>query len=115
MLGTPNSMQKNPRYFNVLLDIYDFFEKKPRKIGSMNVLIDPGIGFGKTLKHNLILISRISLYHSLGLPILVGTSEKNLLVKYQMYMTVVKELGGQLHQCCTLFSQGVQVLECTMF
>ena len=56
--GNPDVMQKNPKYQNVLLDIYDFFEKKIkflRKIGIKhnNIILDPGIGFGKNLKHNM--------------------------------------------------------------
>ena len=57
-LGNPDVMQKNPKYKNILLDIYDFFEKKIKflnKIGINhdNIILDPGIGFGKNLKHNM--------------------------------------------------------------
>ena len=56
-------MQKNPKYKNVLLDIYDFFEKNiNNKIDNKKIILDPGIGFGKNLKHNLTLISKISLF-----------------------------------------------------
>ena len=78
MQGNPNTMQKKPKYKNVLLDIYDFFESKIKNFEDKKIIIDPGIGFGKNLKHNLTLISKISLFHSLGLPILVGTSKKGL-------------------------------------
>ncbi len=80
MQGNPNTMQKNPKYNNVLLDIYDFFENKiKRNLKNDKIIVDPGIGFGKTLKHNLTLISKISLFHSLGFPILVGTSRKRFI------------------------------------
>ena len=78
MQGNPNTMQKKPKYKNVLLDIYDFFESKNKDIEDKKYIIDPGIGFGKNLKHNLTLISKISLFHSLGFPILIGTSKKDL-------------------------------------
>ena len=79
MQGTPNTMQKNPNYKNVLLDIYDFFEKNiNKKFDNKKIILDPGIGFGKNLKHNLTLISKISLFHSLGFPILIGTSKKKI-------------------------------------
>ena len=65
MQGTPNTMQKDPKYKNVLLDIYDFFEKKIKSKKDKKIILDPGIGFGKNLKHNLTLISKISLFHSL--------------------------------------------------
>ena len=80
MKGTPNTMQKKPKYNNVLLDIYDFFEEKINKrFDNKKIVLDPGIGFGKNLKHNLTLISKISLFHSLGFPILIGTSRKRFI------------------------------------
>ena len=80
MQGTPNTMQINPKYNNVLLDIYDYFENKIKTdFGDKKIILDPGIGFGKTLKHNLTLISNISLFHSLGLPIMIGTSRKRFI------------------------------------
>ena len=82
MQGTPDNMQDNPKYKNVLLDIYDFFENNIKKLNNNKIILDPGIGFGKTLKHNLTLISKISLFHSLGFPILVGTSRKDLSIRY---------------------------------
>ena len=70
MQGTPQTMQVNPSYKHVLLDIYDYFEKKIEdqskdKKYPINIILDPGIGFGKNLKHNLILMRNISLFHSL--------------------------------------------------
>ena len=99
-LGVPEKMQKNPRYKNELLDIYDFFEKKIRFLRSIGInhnkiILDPGIGFGKNLKHNITIIKNISIYHSLGLPILIGMSRKNLLNNYPLLMTVLQELEDQ--------------------
>ena len=81
--GSPENMQNKPSYKNELLDIYDFFDEKIKFLRSIgikhnNIIIDPGIGFGKNLKHNMNLISNISIFHTLGLPILVGISRKNL-------------------------------------
>jgi dihydropteroate synthase len=75
MQGTPKNMQKKPIYKNVVLDIYDFFENKIKKIRSLgikhnNIILDPGIGFGKNLKHNMTLINNISIFHSLGFPVI---------------------------------------------
>ena len=83
-------MQNKPSYKNELLDIYDFFEKKIKLIRSKgikhnNIILDPGIGFGKNLKHNMSLIHNISIFHSLGFPILVGNSRKRF----------IKELSGK--------------------
>ena len=89
-------MQKNPKYKNDLLDIYDFFEEKIKLLRSKgikhnNIILDPGIGFGKNLKHNMTLIKNISIYHSLGFPILLGTSRKNLLKSCQEIMIVCQD------------------------
>ena len=110
MQGTPSTMQKNPKYQNVLLDIYDFFEKKiinnPKH---RKIIIDPGIGFGKTLKHNLTLISKISLFHSLGFPILVGTSRKRFINQISGKHDSNDRTGGTLASVLFLMSQGVQI------
>ena len=110
MQGTPNTMQVNPKYKNVLLDIYDYFEKNSKKLFcDKNIILDPGIGFGKTLKHNLTLISKISLFHSLGFPILVGTSRKRFINQISGKYDSKERLGGTLASVLYLLSQGVQV------
>ena len=110
MQGTPKTMQKNPKYQNVLLDIYDFFEKNinSNQLGK-KLILDPGIGFGKTLKHNLTLISKISLFHSLGLPILVGTSRKRFINQISGVYDSKERTGGTLASVIYLLSQGVQI------
>ena len=83
MQGLPSTMQKKPKYEDALLDIFDFFEEKinfckKKKYKHEFIILDPGIGFGKNLNHNLRIMSKISTFHSLGCPILLGTSKKNL-------------------------------------
>ncbi len=110
MQGTPKTMQRNPKYKNVLLDIYDFFEKEISNItDNKKIIIDPGIGFGKTLKHNLTLISNISLFHSLGFPILVGTSRKRFINQISGEFDSKDRTGGTLASVLYLLSQGVQI------
>ena len=110
MKGTPKTMQRNPKYKNVLLDIYDFFEKEISNItDNKKIIIDPGIGFGKTLKHNLTLISNISLFHSLGFPILVGTSRKRFINQISGEFDSKDRTGGTLASVLYLLSQGVQI------
>ncbi len=87
MQGTPSTMQNNPTYEDVILDIFDFFEEKINFFVKKNykkelIILDPGIGFGKNLNHNLRLISKISIFHSLGCPILIGTSRKKIYRTY---------------------------------
>ena len=110
MQGTPNTMQLNPKYENVLLDIYDFFENNIKnKLKDNKIILDPGIGFGKTLKHNLTLISNISLFHSLGFPILIGTSRKRFINQISGLYDSNERIGGTLASVLFLLSQGVQI------
>ena len=114
MQGTPNTMQKNPRYNDVLLDIFDFFEKKINFCTKKNfkkdfIIIDPGIGFGKNLNHNLRLISKISIFHSLGCPILIGTSRKRFIEHIVTKFDTQDRTGGTLASVLYGLSQGVQI------
>ena len=113
MQGTPNTMQINPSYKNVLLDIYDFFEKKIntdfKKFKYKKFIIDPGIGFGKNLKHNLILIHNISLFHSLGFPLLIGTSRKRFISQISAEFDSKERIGGTLASVLYSLQQGVQI------
>ena len=110
MKGTPNTMQKNPKYKNVLLDIYDFFQNKINsKLIGKKIILDPGIGFGKTLKHNLSLISNISLFHSLGFPVMIGTSRKRFISQISKKNDSEDRTGGTIASVLYLLSQGVQI------
>ena len=110
MQGTPNTMQINPKYQNVLLDIYDFFEKSIKtNFDNKKIILDPGIGFGKNLKHNLTLISKISLFHSLGFPILIGTSRKRFINQITGKYDSNDRTGGTIASVLFLLSQGVQI------
>ena len=113
MQGTPNTMQISPKYKNVLLDIYDFFENKLdkdfKKFKYKKFIIDPGIGFGKNLKHNLILMNKISLYHTLGFPLLIGTSRKRFINQVSGSFDSKERIGGTLASILYTLSQGVQI------
>ena len=113
--GTPEIMQKNPKYKNVILDIYDFFDKKIKFIRSNgikhnNIIIDPGIGFGKNLKHNMTLISNISIFHTLGFPILLGLSRKRFIKDLSGKNDTKSRLGGTVSSSIFALMQGVQIL-----
>ena len=113
--GNPEKMQKNPRYKNELLDIYDFFEKKikllkSRGIKHEKIILDPGIGFGKNLKHNMSLIRNISIFHSLGFPILVGNSRKRFIKELSGKNDSKFRNGGTIASSIYLMMQGVQIL-----
>ncbi|MDA8851417.1 dihydropteroate synthase [Candidatus Pelagibacter sp.] len=113
--GTPEKMQKNPKYKNELLDIYDFFEQKikfliSKGIKHNNIMIDPGIGFGKNLKHNMNLIRSVSIFHTLGFPILLGLSRKKFIKDLSGKNDSKDRLGGTVASSLYAIMQGVQVL-----
>ena len=113
--GTPENMQNKPRYKNELLDIYDFFEKKIEFLRSIGIkhnkiIIDPGIGFGKNLRHNMNIISNISIFHSLGFPILVGNSRKRFIKEISGKNDTKNRIGGTVASSIYLMLQGIQVL-----
>ena len=113
--GNPTTMQNNPKYKNVVLDIYDFFENKIKYIRSKgirhnNIILDPGIGFGKNLKHNITLLRNISIFHSLGFPIMLGTSRKRFIKELSGENDSKERLGGTISSSLLAIMQGVQIL-----
>jgi dihydropteroate synthase len=84
MRGTPRTMQRDPRYADVVGEVYDFLADQLLRleeagVDTAKVVVDPGIGFGKTVEHNLELLRRLREFTSLGRPVLVGTSRKSFL------------------------------------
>ena len=82
MKGKPKIMQKNPKYRNAVNEIKLFLKKRistARKAGIKDIIIDPGIGFGKTTHHNLQILRRLNEFRKLGCPILIGTSRKTFI------------------------------------
>ena len=107
-------MQNNPTYKDAILDIFDFFEKKINYCLKQNfrkelIIVDPGIGFGKNLDHNLRLMSKISIFHSLGCPILLGTSRKRFIEHIVTNFDTPDRTGGTLASVLHGLSQGVQI------
>jgi dihydropteroate synthase len=113
--GNPEYMQNKPNYQNELLDIYDFFEDKIKFLRSKgikhsNIIIDPGIGFGKNLKHNMNLIRGISIFHTLGFPILLGLSRKKFIKDLSGKNDTKSRVGGTIASSLYSMMQGVQIL-----
>ncbi|MBD1156548.1 dihydropteroate synthase [Pelagibacterales bacterium SAG-MED20] len=113
--GIPENMQNNPRYKNELLDIYDYFEERIKFLRSIGIkhnriIIDPGIGFGKNLKHNMNLIKRVSIFHTLGFPILLGLSRKKFIKELSGKNDTRERIGGSIASCLYSMMQGVQIL-----
>ena len=113
-ISTPKLMQKKTNYKNIILDVYDFLEKKITEcevsnIDRSKIIIDPGIGFGKNVKQNLKLIENIALFHSLGVPILIGSSRKSFISKIIKNTLVNNRIGGSISSVIYSLSQGVQI------
>jgi dihydropteroate synthase len=96
--GEPKTMQLAPRYDDVLLDVYDGLEERVEAavaagIARERITIDPGIGFGKTFRQNLDLLAGLTIFHGLGLPLLVGLSRKGFVGA----LTGEKVAGNRVH------------------
>ena len=112
--GTPATMQAEPRYDDVLLDVYDHLEARllaaeAAGIDRARVLLDPGIGFGKTVAHNLALLRGLSLFHGLGCPILLGVSRKRFIGTIAGVDRADARAPGTLSVTLAGLMQGVQM------
>ena len=113
--GTPENMQDDPTYDDVLLDVYDFLAERitaavAAGIPRDQIVIDPGIGFGKTVAHNLILLRGIAIFHSLGCPILLGASRKRFISVIGGGDTANDRVSGSVAVALFAARRGVQIL-----
>ncbi len=113
--GTPRTMQHDPRYDDVLLDVYDMLAERVAAaeaagIDRARLLVDPGIGFGKTVEHNLSLLRGLSLLHGLGCPIVLGASRKRFIGAIGGAEGGAARMPGSLAVMLAAVAQGVQVL-----
>jgi dihydropteroate synthase len=115
MQGTPQTMQLAPTYADVVVDIYRWFEERLQSLAglgleSARMVIDPGIGFGKTLAHNLELLAKLGRFQELGRPVCLGVSRKGLLGK-ALARPVEQRLAASLAIACHALAHGsAQVL-----
>ena len=114
-IATPATMQDVPEYDDVLLDVYDALALRlaaaeAAGIARSRLAIDPGIGFGKTLQHNLTLLSRLSLFHNLGVPVLLGASRKRFIGTISAEADAQKRLPGSLAVALAGVAQGMQMI-----
>jgi len=115
MQGQPQTMQQDPQYDDVVLDVLAFLEMRIAAcecagISRSRLLADPGIGFGKTLAHNLELLSHLGAFHSLGTGLLVGVSRKSFIARASRGEPTEHRLSGSLAAALAAHEQGVQWL-----
>jgi dihydropteroate synthase len=113
--GDPKTMQDKPDYENVLLDVYDYLEARiahcvSNGINREDIIVDPGIGFGKTEAHNLALIRGLSLFHGLGCAVLLGVSRKRFIGVIGDAPNAADRTSGSIALGLEGLRQGVQML-----
>jgi dihydropteroate synthase len=113
--GDPKTMQNNPTYDDVALEVFDYLESRiavceRAGISRTRIAVDPGLGFGKNLDHNLALFANLSLYHGLGVPILVGASRKRFIAGLGQGKDPKSREPGSHAAALASAAQGVQIL-----
>ena len=114
MQGTPYTMQLNPVYKDVLKEINDFFQERidfclTKGILKENIMLDPGIGFGKNLEHNLTILANLKTFKEFGLPLVVGASRKSFIDKISP-SSPSQRLGGCLAAALVSACEGINIL-----
>jgi dihydropteroate synthase len=114
MLGEPKSMQQDPRYEDVVREVRDFLTERAERAISAgvepeNIVLDPGIGFGKTLEHNLKLLNRLDSLVELGFPVLLGVSRKSFLGKITGSDDTKDRLFGTVAANVLAYEQGASL------
>lgn len=116
MQGTPRNMQMNPKYEkDVVGEILEFLQRRiavavTAGIAENNIIVDPGIGFGKTVEHNLEIVSRLEEFRSLGRPVLIGASRKSFIGKMLDLPAEADRLEGSLSVAALCIAGGAHVL-----
>ncbi len=116
MQGTPQTMQQTPHYEDVMSEVSDFFEERITKcealgLGKENIIIDVGIGFGKSLEHNLALIKNLSHFEKFGCEILMGASRKSMIDKI-IKTPIEDRLSGTLAIHLKALENGANIIRC---
>jgi len=113
--GTPQTMQADPRYDDVLAEVFDHLAQKMESaeragIARSRLIVDPGIGFGKTAAHNLTLLQGLARFHALGAPVLLGASRKRFIGTLSGVEVADQRLAGSLAVALHAAAQGAQVI-----
>ena len=113
--GEPGSMQDNPRYADILVEVFHWLEARIAEaeaagISRANILVDPGIGFGKNVGHNLELLNGLALFHGLGCPLVLGASRKRFIGALANEAPADQRLPGSLALALKAVEQGAQIV-----
>lgn len=111
--GDPETMQEDPRYGDVTGDIRDFFRRQVKAAserGLESIILDPGIGFGKTLRHNLEILAKLDNFTDLGYPLMVGASRKSMFDRLLEGRETDERLAGTLAAHYHAMTRGAKIL-----
>jgi dihydropteroate synthase len=113
--GAPEVMQEDPRYDDVLIEVYQWLEQRiaaavDAGVSRENILIDPGFGFGKNVGHNLELMNGLALFHSLGCPLVIGASRKRTIGALSGEAPAHKRIAGSIAFAFKAVEQGAQIV-----
>ena len=114
MQNNPQNMQNNPKYENVLLEVNNFFKRrilKAKKFNIKNIILDTGIGFGKTLEHNITLIKNLDYFQHFGYEILLGASRKSMINEI-VESNIEERLAGTLAIHLEAVNKGASIIRC---
>lgn len=114
-LGDPKTMQDDPRYGDVTLEVFDYLESRIEAaeaagLDRSRLVVDPGIGFGKTLAHNLQLMAELGLFHALGVPVLLGASRKRFIGTLTGQDVAAERVSGSIGAALAAAGQGAQII-----
>lgn len=115
MQGEPGTMQQNPSYDDAALDVFDWLEARVAAcraagVALERIAVDPGIGFGKTVEHNLHVLRHTALYHALGCAVLIGVSRKSFIGRLSRGEAPKDRIPGSLAAGLEALNQGAQIL-----
>ncbi|MCH9808751.1 MAG: dihydropteroate synthase [Alphaproteobacteria bacterium] len=113
--GDPKTMNDDPQYGDVVLDVFDFLERRVLACEAAGIprdkmIVDPGIGFGKHLHHNVAVLAAMSLFHTLGVPVLLGASRKKLIGQLCNVEDAKGRVPGSIAAALSSIAQGVQIV-----
>ncbi len=113
--GDPNTMQNDPKYDHALLDVYDGLSARiaaceSAGISRTRLIVDPGIGFGKTLVHNVEILNGLSLLHGLGCPVAIGLSRKSMIAALDQESSSEDRLAGSIAGALWAATQGAHII-----
>jgi dihydropteroate synthase len=115
MQGDPRTMQDEPRYEDAALDVYDYLAGRVAAceaagVERTRIAVDPGIGFGKTVDHNVRILNRLALYHGLGCALVLGVSRKGFIARLSRGEAPKQRLAGSLAAALAAVAQGAHIL-----